>query len=306
METPELPSHLYHYTTFEGLKGILESKCLWATHCRFLNDSSEVTLFKNKLITHIWELLRLRNMPATLEQARELVERLYAPLDNEVYLISFCGNPLDEYTQINGLLSQWRGYGRDGGCVLVFNTQKLNDFLLKERVKFDYGCLELNSVVYTDDEKSWEKELAPLMSVISPFAISYYNWLENKTYHGSDMNEATVSALIEGITRYKHCGFKEENEVRIIAAPTPHDADLQHVAKESNLKPNPEVVRKFRTKNGYQTPYIDLFNSDDFLSSIVRIIIGPHRDKEKRRDYLKVWLRHKSIDIHASDTPYIG
>jgi hypothetical protein len=32
---------LYHYTDQKGLLGILESKQLWATHYRYLNDTSE-------------------------------------------------------------------------------------------------------------------------------------------------------------------------------------------------------------------------------------------------------------------------
>ena len=32
---------LYHYTDQTGLDGILSSGCMWATHFKFLNDSSE-------------------------------------------------------------------------------------------------------------------------------------------------------------------------------------------------------------------------------------------------------------------------
>jgi hypothetical protein len=46
METDE---RLYHYTTWEGLWGILQTPCLWATHYKFLNDYSEILLFKPKL-----------------------------------------------------------------------------------------------------------------------------------------------------------------------------------------------------------------------------------------------------------------
>lgn len=41
--------YLYHYTTLEGLKGILETQTLWATHFEFLNDSSELSTFKDIL-----------------------------------------------------------------------------------------------------------------------------------------------------------------------------------------------------------------------------------------------------------------
>ena len=37
-----LPPELFHYTTIEGLKGILENRCVWSTHFEYLNDSTEV------------------------------------------------------------------------------------------------------------------------------------------------------------------------------------------------------------------------------------------------------------------------
>ena len=32
---------LYHYTTAEGLRGIIEDKAIWASDYRFLNDATE-------------------------------------------------------------------------------------------------------------------------------------------------------------------------------------------------------------------------------------------------------------------------
>ena len=39
---PDKPAILYHYTTPEGLKGILQSGKLWATEVRYMNDASEL------------------------------------------------------------------------------------------------------------------------------------------------------------------------------------------------------------------------------------------------------------------------
>ena len=49
----EVYKNLYHYTTWEGLQGILETQTLWATHYKFLNDYSEIILFKDKLSSWI-------------------------------------------------------------------------------------------------------------------------------------------------------------------------------------------------------------------------------------------------------------
>ena len=42
-----LPELFYHYTTQEGLLGILKNKtkCIWASHIRYLNDLSEGRVF---------------------------------------------------------------------------------------------------------------------------------------------------------------------------------------------------------------------------------------------------------------------
>jgi hypothetical protein len=44
-----LPGQLYHYTGIQGLKGIIESQTLWATHYKYLNDAEEVVHFRERL-----------------------------------------------------------------------------------------------------------------------------------------------------------------------------------------------------------------------------------------------------------------
>ena len=60
MNVSEEYETLYHYTTLEGLTGILEHRCLWATHYRYLNDSSEALLMKDKLIETVHSNYRSR------------------------------------------------------------------------------------------------------------------------------------------------------------------------------------------------------------------------------------------------------
>ena len=62
MATPvsQLYPELLHYTTLDGLRGILSSGCLWATDASCLNDSSEITHFFDE---------RLRTL--LLEEARK-------------------------------------------------------------------------------------------------------------------------------------------------------------------------------------------------------------------------------------------
>jgi hypothetical protein len=39
--TSPIPGILWHYTDFEGFKGIVESKSIYATNLKYLNDKEE-------------------------------------------------------------------------------------------------------------------------------------------------------------------------------------------------------------------------------------------------------------------------
>ena len=56
MESPQIEEKadtILHYTTLEGLKGILESGSLWASDIRFLNDIQEFKSGKKTFRDHL-------------------------------------------------------------------------------------------------------------------------------------------------------------------------------------------------------------------------------------------------------------
>ena len=94
------------------------------------------------------------------------------------------------------------------------------------------------------------------------------------------------------MARYKHRSFMEENEVRIIT----------HHEEETNNKFIKEI--KYRDADGYKIPYIKLFEDQEL--PIEKIIVGPHKDKEKRAAFLITKLKGTGIEVTVSDIPYIG
>lgn len=65
---------------------------------------------------------------------------------------AFCSHTRSsEYTRRNGLLSQWRAYGNQGGLAIVFDTRKLYDVATDELAVFYYNALSLGDVVYDHD-----------------------------------------------------------------------------------------------------------------------------------------------------------
>src|SRR6266700_6216266 len=72
---------LYHYTSQEGLLGILSSKTLWATRIQYLNDSTEfaytLALLKKALSLGREQSLKNRiSLQPTLDAARKALDNL--------------------------------------------------------------------------------------------------------------------------------------------------------------------------------------------------------------------------------------
>ncbi|MGA2964313.1 MAG: hypothetical protein ABSD96_21845 [Candidatus Korobacteraceae bacterium] len=117
LNTADPPSELFHYTTTEGLFGILESKRLWAADALSMNDPTEGLHAGGALLEHLRK--RKAEIPAFILDAFSEAE-IVEVLDNQVFFSCFCAD--------GDLLSQWRAYGRDGrGYALAFNPQQLLD-----------------------------------------------------------------------------------------------------------------------------------------------------------------------------------
>lgn len=110
---------LYHYTSSIGLQGIIQSKSIWATDHRFLNDPSE--------FTHGWAIVfdalkrRKAELDKVSDQAWNTIE-LFRQHGERQGVFAFVGSLTSE----GDLLSQWRGYGAGKGFAIGFNEDWLS------------------------------------------------------------------------------------------------------------------------------------------------------------------------------------
>ncbi|PKN95995.1 MAG: hypothetical protein CVU43_22990 [Chloroflexi bacterium HGW-Chloroflexi-5] len=315
---------LYHYTTWDGSIGILKTQSLWATHYKFLNDYTELALFRNRLVQYIAPAVReqfvtlvkhRKDVKREIERqggiehvvqhdAMSIVNAAYSATGEDIYIASFCGEDKNEYVNRNGLLSQWRGYGSGGGVALVFDTKKLEEILKLEAERYSYDLGLFADVIYSDDEAKLKRELSDGLKEISAYVS---RMLLDMSLNRIEPPDATnvFPAFIKAISRYKHQGFKEENEVRIVCLPTNVDEEYLRIAKERNASTKPEKEPKARLKRGKLVPYIDLFDSTDNVLPIERAIIGPHIDKELRASFLRAMFRKSKFEVTVSDIPYV-
>ena len=319
----EVYPRLYHYTNEQGLYGILENQCVWATHYKFLNDYSEIELFRKKLIEFLYPLVledykelipKYPNaqefisgkggLSAVVRHDNELfVNSSYEALSNGIYIASFCTEHTDNYINENGLLSQWRAYGGDGGFAIVFKTQVLEEMRSSEYDAFHYEGFLFDDVVYSDDEEKYKLDLSEPLLKISTYQKEMFKQALQRKQELLDAKDA-YSSFVQCITRYKHRGFKEEQEVRIVTIPIALDRSYQEIAGDEHCKSKPEKEPKFRDKNGRSTPYIELFRSLDSPLPIEKIIVGPHKDKDSRAAALRIRLRNTDIEVTVSEIPY--
>src|ERR1700730_1271189 len=107
---------LYHYTSAGGLLGIIESGTLWASDCRFLNDATELSYSTEQLLAALSTLEDDTMGPESGFILPGVVEHLTAETFR-VHVVCFCED--------GDLLSQWRGYGADGGYAVGLGSDRL-------------------------------------------------------------------------------------------------------------------------------------------------------------------------------------
>lgn len=130
---------LFHYTSADGLIGILQNEEIWGTAYYCANDESELVTGKG-ILTPIFSLATHKMIEANdplvqtfsargvdiVEYARGFEQKIVAHALSLLcaYITCFC-NPTGAEDFSHGLLSQWRGYGADGGYALQFSRKKL-------------------------------------------------------------------------------------------------------------------------------------------------------------------------------------
>jgi Protein of unknown function (DUF2971) len=122
------PALLHHYTDAAGLKGILESGVLRATHIAFMNDKSEY-LHASELLAEAIKVAKSKNRsldPLQIKLLEEMEPAVGSTRPENIGLPFFvcC------FSAKENNLNQWRAYGRgEGGYSIGFRTAELGSSL---------------------------------------------------------------------------------------------------------------------------------------------------------------------------------
>jgi hypothetical protein len=295
----------FHYTTQSGLMGILQSQMLHATHFAFLNDYNEMYELKPRLFQIVLPIAKsvCNDVAEAKRRAKHIVDLLYRVTLGlscgtkffQPFVASFCGH--EDYEKENGQLSQWRAYGKESGYAIAFDVEQLTESLKLEWATFAYDGGLIADVVYTnDDESKFTKEFDNLIAAVHEDVPKL---LKNEEGPYNALNKAFMIS----IPRYKHRGFAEEKEIRIVQSPT-HQTLLDAMAAAGDPDRRQKKEIKFRSS---MAPYIELFQGVEKKLPIKKIVVGPHAEKLRRAERLKTFLDLNSLDIEVqcSEIPFV-
>lgn len=278
----ESPNVLYHYTDYDGAKGIIESRSLRLTKLSYLNDISELKLAIELFKTNAVEWAKKINEG----EKKELLDKTACQLQNfeniNICVASFCEN--------GDLLSQWRSYGNGGSCVaLGFNAKLLKGLS-------NTGRINLLRCVYSPHEH--REIIDDLINIL----LNSYDIISSKREHVRDWEEKKWDLICYFNTTFlsvapviKDSSFSEEKEWRIITTPMP--------LTDKNWF---SMIGNNRVSQYYKLIFNEVFQSTDEV--LKEIIIGPTQEPKLVSDAFwallhkagyKTTLRHSQIPYRA-------
>jgi len=278
-DTPTRP--LYHYTTQEGLLGIVRKRGIRATHHQYLNDTQEFLHAKALFCAEIEKRLNSESAGSeirlVLEEMRSAVNR--GNENASWYVASF--------SEDGDSLSQWRAYG---GPTSGFALGIWCDQLALP------GGFRLKRCIY-DPKKQRDFAEAIITSQLE-------GALAEKTELGPVEAGMGLSVILDLLAlTFKHEKFKEEEEWRIIGFPpnrmSPVPAD----------PPQEEIELEFRAGRSMLIPYLPVpLKNDKGEFPLDRVVVGPNPNPEQSLRSVKILLESQKLFAAmksiSSDIPY--
>lgn len=287
---------VYHYTSADGIAGIIGNHEIWMSNTAFTNDTTELRM--------------LQNTPSILEEkdfTNKNMSRAWSNMSTPPYFYTNYYY-MASFSRARDMLEQWRAYG---AFCIGFDAKKLP---LRKGISF-YHCL------YTaEDIKRW---------------IVKNEWIKGQDELKEDeKNFLAFNVLYIASMKYKNGHFKNEKEVRLITtsshkwfyenSPEMYENDLPiHVrrhpthgfpvpyvklfieqdsknekskVKEKEMEMKARKMRDEGTKQRRPLP-------------ITEVIIGPVAYQEEAKAACEILLAergYKGVKVNVSNIPYRG
>lgn len=266
---------IYHYTSFSGFMGIVESRMLWTSDIRYMNDSAELNHMVNLINDEVNERIQLGHPnPALLSQLTGWL-RGRVSYGHLLFTGSFREN--------GNLLSQWRGYSILGkGVSIGFNPShilqcaKQSGFMVGRCIYEPQRQQDLIHQMVDIIEDLASQQERGTSGRAEPCYEHVFEQVENELLR--------IGALL------KHPSFAEEAEWRIVS---PIISDYSH-----------QAIR-YREGNSMLVPFLEfpLQMPCDAPLKVEHIFLGPTPNAQLSMNSLKMFLKKHHI-VPARGTAY--
>lgn len=291
-----IPETIYHYTSLEGLIGIIESQSLYASNLYYLNDRKEYQHGIELILEIVRDLKREKLNSGILSKVERNIDLIK---QSERYVACFSSD--------GDLLSQWRAYGSNGrGVSIGFSRENIEDGFFSQ-------LIHSNMILY--DESDQRHSIRTQIELILNYFEEKMDLLDWKDFDPNFLiGKVIIDFLEKTIAVYKHPSFQDEKEYRL-------EYELDGKINKLN---DEELI--FRASNNLIVPYIKLTSKySDFLKNkkggkelyeptfllkklpINKIILGPSLEFSALKEAIKLLLTkngYEDIPIMESEVPY--
>lgn len=265
-------SVLYHYTKCNGINGILNSNCFWATKSDFLNDPKEFSYIENIICEVCHEAIKKEfwcNM--FLEDVLEENMLLGGGKNKEYFVLSF-SNCRDSITM-------WSEFGNETGYNIGFDSKKLID-RIEEMNTIEYHGFAL----YEMDEQKRVVRRILSESIPNEMRLSFLEIVEEGVRNRKSDVYRKACKKFQKITAvytmfFKHSAFREEQEYRFI------------FKKKSPVQ--------YREKDGFMIPYIQIKLTGKLLP-IKEIVVAPKNHIDLARKGMEYMMAENGYEAQVS------
>lgn len=292
--------NIYHYTSADGITGIIDKHEIWMSNTAFMNDTTELKMlqntqaifkdsdFTNDAVRHAWHEMLKR-------------QRFNEDRHIDYYMASF--------SKKKNLLEQWRAYGN---FCIGFDAKQLG---IRRRV-FLYSCL-----YNENDIRKW---------ILKKEKIDKWNGITDD----KEKRNAAYNLLYVASMKYKNKHFTSEKEVRLVTT-SHHKWSYPNSSKmyEDDL---PIHFRR-HPMYGFPVPYVKFFIAQDSsdntkkvketerqmkerklkeegikgrkLLPITEVIVGPMAHQKEAKVACEILLAergYKNVRVSVSSIPYGG
>lgn len=296
---------VFHYTTAEGLKGIIDSSCFFASRSDFLNDYTEMKYCWDLVLQIVDSLIMVcRQDQITRNKELEFYNDLKC--ETEKYCIEI--DELEEifvlsFTKNEDSLAMWSHYaGSDGYNIAIDLRDNIELWNKLDGIQFRYGA-----VVYN---KARQQEI--IRKEINR-AVAIWNNIESTA---SKWTYLVIDALLYRIKVWtmflKNGLFEEEQEVRIAffranpeintkriieslhsMYPESEIDEIKNILDKNSLTlKDDNLIKQFRVRNNIIYPFIKIAFE---TKSITGVRVGPINKLDKAVLGLSMYLASRGL-----------